>query len=100
MCVSMDLKITIMCLQIQLFLYSIGNGFPNCSSQLEDNWSICFSKAYLEFNPDDKPNLPVEVQTYLTILDFVEIDWNENTITLFLQMMARWKDSRIVVKNE
>ena len=85
---------------VHLYIFDFAHAFPNCSSQLEDDWSICFSKTYLEFNPDDKPMLPVEVQTFLTILDFVDIDWNENTITLFLQMMARWKDSRLVVRNE
>ena len=44
----------------------------------------------------DRPALPwpAKIQVYFNILDIVDIDWNSNTLTQFIQ----WNDSRIFVK--
>ena len=48
----------------------------------------------------DRPALPwpAKIQVYFNILDIVDIDWNSNTLTQFIQLWSLWNDSRIFVK--
>ena len=42
---------------------------------------------------------PLEVETYMNVLDFVDYDWNLNTITIFIQLWTLWNDTRITISN-
>ena len=43
---------------------------------------------------------PLEVQTVIRVLDVVNLDWKENTITFFIQMMTLWNDTRLTISNK
>ena len=59
---------------------------------------VCY-KTIDKYNPD-RPALPwpAKIQVYFNILDIVDIDWNSNTLTQFIQLWSLWNDSRIFVK--
>ena len=74
---------------------------PNCNENssaakicttVDSNSSIDFNVSPFDFH--------VEVTTLIRLFNFVDLDWNENTITIFLQIMSRWKDPRFKVLND
>ena len=42
----------------------------------------------------------IEVKPILRVLDFVNLDWDENTVTIFLQLKAYWNETRLKVIDE
>ena len=72
---------------------------PNCNEKLSGA-KICTSvnsSVDLNISPSD---FHVEVTTLIRLFNFVDLDWTENTITIFLQIMSRWKDPRFKVVND
>ena len=74
---------------------------PNCNEKssgakicttVDSNSSVDFNVSPFDFH--------VEVTTLIRLFNFVDLDWNENTITIFLQIMSRWKDPRFKVLND
>ena len=56
---------------------------------------ICLRSDYLTYKPDDIS--VIEVETIVRILNVVEIDSKENTMTLFIDLMALWNDTRVFI---
>ena len=42
----------------------------------------------------------IEVKPILRVLDFVNLNWDENTVTIFLQLKAYWNETRLKVIDE
>ena len=42
---------------------------------------------------------PMDLEQIVTIFDIVEFDQDERTVTLFLQLMTYWNDTRITLKS-
>ena len=42
----------------------------------------------------------IEVKPILRVLDFVNLNWDENTVTIFLQLKAFWNETRLQVIDE
>ena len=85
---SYTTRITILCLFHKIF------GVPYCES---DNslQQICLRSDYLTYKPDDIS--VIEAETIFRILNVVEIDSKENTMTLFIDLMALWNDTRVFI---
>lgn len=81
---------------------SLGNPLiPNCNEK-SSGAKICTtnnSNSSVDFNVSPFGFL-VEVATLIRLFNFVDLDWTENTITIFLQIMSRWKDPRFKVLND
>ena len=67
---------------------------PHCKID-ESRQQICVRSDYLTYKPDDIPI--IEVKTFVRILNAVELNWEENTITLFIELMAMWNDTRVFI---
>ena len=67
---------------------------PHCKID-EATQRICVRSDYLTYKPDDIPI--IEVITVVRILNAVELNWKENTITLFIELMALWNDTRVFI---
>ena len=87
---------------ISLLLVKLTYGIQECSNingtvdeELEQK--ICTSKNYNNRFPSDVYN---EVETFVRVFDFVQLDWNENTITIFLQLFSHWNDTRIQLNDK
>ena len=68
---------------------------PTCKSEIT-NYTVCIPE---DFN-NDYPDGQAIVETIINIYDFVEVNWVENTISLFIQLTASWHDTRVKLKNE
>ena len=74
---------------------------PKCNEKSFDA-KICItdnSNASVDLNISPS-GFHVEVTTLIRLFNFVDLDWTENTITIFLQIMSRWKDPRFKVVND
>ena len=86
-----------------LMLVKLTYGIQECSkinetiADEELDRKICTSKNYNNRFPSDVYN---EVETFVRVFDFVQLDWNENTITIFLQLFAHWNDTRIQLNDK
>ena len=69
-------------------------GVPYCEID-KSLQQICLRSDYLTLKPDDVSVL--EVKTIVRILNVVEVDWKENTMTLFIDLMALWNDTRVFI---
>ena len=79
---------------IILFLFHQTFAVPYC--QLDNSLQqICLRSDYLTYKPDDISI--IEVETIVRILNVVEIDSKENTMTLFIDLMALWNDTRVYI---
>ena len=96
-----------MCVILFLGIFSIihssqGNQLiPNCNKKLPGA-KICTtasSNSSVDFNVSPY-GFHIEVSTLIRLFNFVDLDWTENTITIFLQIMSRWKDPRFKVLND
>ena len=58
---------------------------------------ICTTKDYHNRFPSDKND---KVETTVRVFDFIQLDWRENTITIFLQLFSQWNDTRIQINNK
>ena len=67
---------------------------PYCKFD-ESRQQICVRSDYLTYKPDDIAI--IEVKTVVRILNAVELNWNENTLTLFIELMALWNDTRVFI---
>ena len=76
----------------------LGKMIPFCGDIEAEEGNFCtnVNDSSVDFNmiPTDHH---VDVKTLLRMFDFVDLDWNENTITIFLQMRIIWADPRFVV---
>ena len=88
---------------LSLLLVKLTYGIQECSkinetiADEELELKICTSKNYNNRFPSDVYN---EVETFVRVLDFVQLDWNENAITIFLQLFAHWNDTRIQLNDK
>merc|ERR1712012_143584 len=97
-----ETKIFTMKLFLLLVLVKLTYGIQVCSKingtidkKLE--LKICTSKDYNNRFPSDDFN---EMETFVRVFDFVQLDWNENTITIFLQIFSHWNDTRIQLNDK
>ena len=67
-----------------------------CSSNLTDSHSVCLFNTY---NKDIKPDTenPLEIFVHLDILDILNINDHDKTITLKLRMSISWTDHRLQI---
>ena len=71
---------------------------PRCIENISNiKNEFCVTENYVNHIPDD---VSIEITTFVRILNFVGLDWSENTITLFVDLMALWNDSGIVLKDK
>ena len=77
---------------IILFLLYQTFAIPYCEID-HSRQQICLRSDYLTYKPDDIS--VIEVETIVRILNVVEIDSKENTMTLFIDLMALWNDTRV-----
>ena len=86
------------CLMLMMVHSCLGKKIPFCGGieAKEGNFCTNLNDSSVDFNmiPIDHH---VEVKTLLRMFDFVDLDWNENTITIFLQMRIIWTDPRFDV---
>ena len=96
--------LVIYCLAILTVIHSSqGNQLiPHCNGKSVDT-KICTtmngSLSSVDFNVSPS-NFHVEVTTLIRLFNFVDLDWTENTITIFLQIMSLWKDPRLKVVDD
>ena len=70
----------------------------HCSVETETPTVCKILNVTYDPNTIGKP-WPLEVQTIIRVLDIVNLDWKENTITFFIQMMTMWNDTRLTISN-
>ena len=67
-------------------------------SQVSSSLTIC--KLEHDYHPGEVPEpKPLKVQMQIRILNIVDLNWEENSMTIFVQLMTLWNDSRITVKS-
>ena len=79
----------------------LGVDIPYCGDDQAKDVQFCTSKndTMIDFNisPED---FHVNVTSLVRMFDVVKLDWTENTITMFLQIMVIWRDPRFKVKTQ
>ena len=60
--------------------------------------SIC--RLTNDYNPSLSPEYPSKIQTYVNILEVANLDWTQNTITLFIDLWTKWNETRITLNDE
>ena len=88
------------CLVIWLYYFTSDNGvasLTSCSSPVE-KLQIC------KLNPDYDQSFPSKpwpmiVNNSVRVLDIVEFNADENTMTIFVQLMAWWEDPHLTLKS-
>ena len=85
-----DMRILIFAL---VFLTKTTWSINHCDAPV-GSLSICTS-----VNNYDKsfPGDPITVYNSVTVLDIVELNHDDNTITLFVQIMVMWNDTRLTL---
>lgn len=77
----------------------MGTMIPFCGSNQTTNAKLCvtvndtFSDLNILYSH-------IEVKPILRVLDFVNLNWHENTVTIFLQVLAFWNETRLRVIDE
>ena len=74
------------------------NGIPQCRNE-SIRQPFCVSENYLKNFPSGDEN-GIDVLTIIRVFSVVELDWTENTLTLFLQLLSKWNDTRITVSHK
>ena len=90
------MKVSILITSIMMILKS--NGIPQCRNE-SIRQPFCVSENYLKNFPSGDEN-GIDVLTIIRVFSVVELDWTENTITLFLQLLSKWNDTRITVSHK
>ena len=76
------------------FFLGLTEGLYHCNDKHFDKLSICQNvQTYDKSFPGD----PIKVYNSLTVLDVVEFNPDDNTITLFVQIMVMWNDTRLTL---
>ena len=70
--------------------------FQNGSMVIPGDINFDLKYDYIKVN---SAHNTLEVETYMNVLDFVDYDWNLNTITIFIQLWTLWNDTRITISN-
>ena len=84
---------------LSILLLQDSDGLKHCSNISNPGLSVC--KTVEDYHPGAVPMpKPLHVKLTVRILNIVDLNWTENTMTLFLQIMAKWNDSRISVRNQ
>jgi len=84
---------------LSIFLLQDSDGLKHCSNISNPGLSVC--RTVEDYHPGAVPMpKPLHVKLTVRILNIVDLNWTENTMTLFLQIMAKWNDSRISVRNQ
>ena len=65
-----------------------------CSDPSIEKLSICKN---VENYDKSFPGDPIKVYNSVTVLDIVEFNADDNTITLFVQIMVMWNDTRLTL---
>ena len=74
------------------------DGLKDCSNVTSSSLTIC--KLEHDYHPGAVPEpKPLKVQMQIRILNIVDLNWEENSMTIFVQLMTLWNDSRITVKS-
>ena len=82
-----------------VIIISKSYGIPQCRNQTKRQ-PFCVSENYLKNFPSGNENGTSVVRTVIRVFSIVQLDWTENTLTLFLQLSSRWNDTRISVSHE
>ena len=87
---------------VQLSIIEVFCRLQDCIELRYQNDKICKLEddynAGIPFYYADR-DTPLEVETYMNVLDIVDYDWNLNTITIFIQLWTLWNDTRITISN-
>ena len=67
----------------------------NESTELKD---VCKNVNNYDPNMASKP-WPTNVKIFMDILEIVDFDWNQNTVTIFVQFLTMWNDTRLSITN-
>jgi len=81
---------------LTFFLVSINQikALSLCTDPSIDKLSICKN---VENYDKSFPGDPIKVRNSVTVLDIVEFNADDNTITLFVQIMVMWNDTRLTL---
>ena len=60
--------------------------------------SVC--RLTNDYNPSLSPEYPSKIQIYFNILGVANLDWTQNTITLFIDLWTKWNETRITLNDE
>ena len=75
-----------------IFIVPVALAVPYCKVE-KSQQQICVRSDYSTYKPQDISI--IEVETIVRILNAVELNWEENTLTLFIELMALWNDTRV-----
>ena len=79
-------------------VYCLAEEIQHCSEETTTPTVCKILNDTYDPNTIGKP-WPLEVQTVIRVVDIVNLDWKENTITFFIQMMTMWNDTRLTISN-
>ena len=68
----------------------------NCSNKTSNIKTICKLVDVYEMDYPPEP-YPFTLDMKIDIHDIVDLDWTENTITLFIQLWTFWDDPRLTI---
>ena len=83
---------------LNFYIPQESDGLKLCSNVTSSSLTIC--KLEHNYHPGEVPEpKPLKVQMQIRILNIVDLNWEENSMTIFVQLMTLWNDSRITVKS-
>ena len=87
------MKFLILALVFLVFMAQSTTSINHCDIPV-GSLSICTNvNIYDKSFPGD----PITVYNSVTVLDIVELNHDDNTITLFIQIMVMWNDTRLTL---
>ena len=70
----------------------------DCGNRTTKIKTVCKLIETYEMDYPPQP-LPAKLDVNIVILDIVDLDWTANTVSLYIQLWAFWKDPRITISN-